>query len=58
MTNREYDQRDAEDESAEWRHGRRYRQELYKHPDCRDPDHPGCKYCSGEEDDDNPEDQG
>ena len=23
----------------------RYRRELLKHPDCRDPDHPSCEKC-------------
>ena len=23
----------------------RYKQELIRHPDCRDPDHPGCSKC-------------
>ena len=29
-----------------------YRQKLAAHPDCRDPDHPGCEKCMVEEDDD------
>ena len=24
---------------------KRYKQELIRHPDCRDPDHPGCSKC-------------
>lgn len=24
---------------------RRYRAQLYAHPDCRDPEHPGCDRC-------------
>lgn len=24
---------------------RRYRNALMRHPDCRDPDHPGCEDC-------------
>ena len=27
------------------RYERRYRRELMQHPDCRDPDHPGCERC-------------
>jgi hypothetical protein len=27
---------------------RRYRNEIMRHPDCRDPDHPGCDSCMGE----------
>lgn len=35
-----------------------YQQDLRRHPDCRDPDHPGCPTCNPieEEDDDNPAD--
>lgn len=24
---------------------RRRQAELARHPNCRDPDHPGCEYC-------------
>ena len=27
------------------RHERLYRAQLYAHPDCRDPAHPGCDRC-------------
>lgn len=45
---------DSEDEIAELkledlaerRHGLR----LLAHPDCRDPEHPGCAYCREEQD--------
>lgn len=30
---------------AEERRIKRYRQRLLAHPDCRDPDHPGCDQC-------------
>ena len=30
---------------------RRHRQKLVSHPDCRDPDHPGCDRCVEEETD-------
>lgn len=30
-----------------------YKQNLARHPDCRDPDHPGCDICEQEEEDDN-----
>ena len=30
---------------AQARHDRRYRADLAQHPDCRDPDHPGCEAC-------------
>lgn len=33
------------------RHERRQRNDLARHPDCRDPDHPGCKACEGDDDD-------
>jgi len=33
-----------------------YWQKLNRHPDCRDPDHPGCQICR-EKDDDDIEDQ-
>jgi hypothetical protein len=36
----ELDEMRAEDQSL-----RRYFQRLFSHPDCRDPDHPGCPYC-------------
>ncbi len=26
----------------------RYEKRLTAHPDCRDPDHPGCKKCEPE----------
>lgn len=28
---------------------RQYQQDLMRHPDCRDPDHPGCPVCDPEE---------
>jgi hypothetical protein len=30
---------------------RRQNQRYMAHPDCRDPDHPGCESCMGDEDD-------
>lgn len=48
--------RHAEDQGAEEyylemedRKSQRYYQLLSRHPDCRDPDHPGCAYCNPEE---------
>lgn len=35
---------------AEDRRTRRYQRELGCHPNCMDPDHPGCEYCDEEED--------
>lgn len=29
-------------------HRRRYLAELRRHPDCSDPDHPGCDECDEE----------
>lgn len=34
---------------AEDRAERRRRVALMDHPDCRDPDHPGCECCAEEE---------
>ena len=28
---------------------RRYERDLMAHPDCRDPDHPGCSRCIDDE---------
>ena len=43
----DYDDEDSEAEelAAERRANRRYRLALEKHPDCSDPDHPGCDQC-------------
>lgn len=35
------------DLSAEDAAERRYQQLLAAHPDCNDPDHPGCSLCMG-----------
>lgn len=32
---------------AEVRAQRRYLRAICAHPDCRDPDHPGCATCMG-----------
>lgn len=37
---------DLEDERQEALFERRYQARLSRHPDCRDPDHPGCEGCS------------
>ncbi len=41
-----------EDDYDEYRHqamlDRRYKNALLRHPDCRDPDHPGCEKCEPE----------
>jgi len=44
------DEGEMEELKAQDRLERRYRGMLMNHPDCRDPDHPGCELC--EEDDD------
>ena len=31
---------------AEDRADKRYRARYSRHPDCRDPDHPGCDACN------------
>lgn len=33
---------------------RRHMQQLVRHPDCRDPEHPGCTRCRGTEEEDKP----
>lgn len=42
---------DAADEvaelAAEVRFQRQHMQRVLAHPDCRDPDHPGCGLCEG-----------
>ena len=30
-------------------HQRRYHNRLTRHPDCRDPEHPGCPCCEPDE---------
>ena len=53
---------DLEDERQEALFQRRYQARLSRHPDCRDPDHPGCEGCepgeNGEPEDDGAEDDG
>jgi len=49
-----FDYDDFFDDSLKYRPGYKYM--LSRHPDCRDPDHPGCEACyvseeEGEEDD-------
>jgi hypothetical protein len=40
----------AADLKAEDRAERLYRRSLARHPDCNDPDHPGCANCEPPED--------
>lgn len=47
---------DYDDDERPTLQERWYEQDLRRHPDCRDPDHPGCESCyvpeeEGEEDD-------
>lgn len=49
---------DYDDDERPTLRQRWYQQDLARHPDCRDPDHPGCEACyvseyeeEGEEDD-------
>lgn len=46
---------DLEDERQEALFQRRYQARLSRHPDCRDPDHPGCEGCEPSEDDEQSE---
>ena len=41
----ELDELDMEDMRREQQALRRHQQKLVSHPDCRDPDHPGCAKC-------------
>lgn len=40
----------------EWMAERRRKSLLAAHPDCRDPDHPGCEHCCDEEAEEQEED--
>ena len=48
----DYDDEDpeAEDLRAQDRFEARRALALRYNPDCRDPDHPGCEHCEGEDD--------
>lgn len=37
--------------AAQARANKRYLNRLARHPDCRDPDHPGCSSCMDEDED-------
>lgn len=52
MINYIYDEYEADDLRLQDQFERRKRQDYAAHPDCRDPDHPGCDKCN-ESDDDN-----
>jgi hypothetical protein len=55
MTDFDNDEYDRDELAAEDRAARRYRASLSAHPDCNDPDHPGCVHCEPEDDDSQPE---
>lgn len=40
------------------RHERQYLNDLARHPNCQDPDHPGCEACEGDNDPDDSDDSG
>ena len=42
---------EIEDLRAEDRARKMHQARLRYHPDCRDPDHPGCELCEEDEDD-------
>ena len=46
----DYPDLDYENARAERDHERAYSYTLMAHPDCRDPDHPGCERCEPMED--------
>lgn len=41
----------VEELRAQDRHERQHRRALMAHPDCRDPDHPGCEHCEESDED-------
>lgn len=50
MTHDDDDDWDERKLAAEDRAERRYRAKLSAHPNCNDPDHPGCSHCEPTED--------
>lgn len=40
---------DYDDDERPTLRQRWYQQDLRRHPDCRDPDHPGCPSCDPQE---------
>lgn len=47
----DYADPELDDLRAEVAAERRYHNAYLAHPDCRDPDHPGCPTCGEEPDD-------
>ena len=43
------DEMDRDEMRMVERWNRHYGQSLAAHPDCRDPDHPGCEWCNDDE---------
>lgn len=43
------DESDIDCMKAEDFYRRRYQSELSAHPDCKDPEHPGCEFCEDNE---------
>lgn len=41
---------DYEELRAQDRADKRHQAQMLRHPDCRDPDHPGCEQCEDEDD--------
>lgn len=41
----DFDEADAQEAAAQDRFERNYNRQYMAHPDCRDPDHPGCELC-------------
>lgn len=46
------DEYEIRDQQEQQNHRRRYLNKLHAHPNCLDPDHPGCPLCEDEEDED------
>lgn len=44
------DDPDVDELRAEARQARAFSHALARHPDCRDPEHPGCELCEGDGD--------
>ena len=45
------DECDRAELAAQDRHNRHYQHALIGHPQCNDPDHPGCESCEPTDDD-------
>lgn len=51
MPDLNFDDIDRVEHKQEDQARKRYEYQLNAHPDCADPDHPGCKYCDDEHED-------